>query len=181
MCDDITFSTKHFPQGTLTRALCNSLSWTFRNFRVSEVFQFVRIAVRRPLNERHTDSSMNLGKRRLSWKKDKWCFYRPQSLLACLLLSPTSNNSVNWFGSSQAVWPSVEEWTLCAWRQRNCQQRPIGVFKNPKLLLNQSTSRNQSCEQDVPLTVRTLSSSPSKTLKWIYPLWWLLPILMPTV
>lgn len=68
--DGITFSTKHFPQGTLGRHLVTaSVVYSGIYFRgVSEVFSSVRIAAQRPLNKRLTEGGKHLGKKILSWK-----------------------------------------------------------------------------------------------------------------
>lgn len=170
--DDITFSAKHFPQGTLGRHLVTaSVVYSGIYFRgVSEVFSSVGLQLKGPLNKRHAEGGMHWGKKIQSWEgiNDAFMGHTSPCLLACLLLPPTSNISVNWFGPSAGRLASMEEWALCVYRQSSCQQRPIGVCKSSNLLLNQSISRGWSCDRICHQQWEELFAAPLENpLNWL--------------
>lgn len=78
-----------FPKGQWGRHLVTaSVVYSETYFRgVSEVFQSVRIAAQKPLNERHTEGGMHLGKRILRWKGMNSAFIGRTA--PCLLTSPS--------------------------------------------------------------------------------------------
>lgn len=100
--------------------------------------------------------------------------------MACLPFPPESNITVNWFGPSAGCLAFHGRMSpLCTQTEHLPTKASIAAFERLDLLLNASTSRGWSCEQDVLSTAwRALCGSPREAFRLTYLLCWKSPISM---